>query len=247
MALVSWALGTMCGRRLVRWAGDTLSRQLPWHPLRQRAMLQRWEESAVSLVVHAWFAWQGAGLLRQGTARAAQLAFMQQQLCNWIVVAAYCMCIDAKRKDHTQMVLHHAVTLGLIGGCLATDALSVGVLVVFLHDATDLLVELTKLSHYLDLHGPTRGYVAEICFVINLGVWVAVRNVYFTLSVVPHFTQHARSMAEMLLAAGLWALALMHALWLRMFLDILPKLGQGRQAGSDYEQYERQTKKMDVA
>lgn len=64
---------------------------------------------------------------------------------------------------------------------------------------------------------------------------MAVRNVYFTLSVVPAVP--VGSMAERLLAAGLWALALMHALWLRMFLAILPKLGQGRNAGRDYEQY----------
>lgn len=255
-----WGLSLVCLRGISHFAGSGISRLLPWQPLRPASMLRRWEESCVSLLVHAWFTWHGSGLLGPATTHigdalwqapdtaeehAALEGFMRHQLCSWAAQALCCVAFDPRRQDFRQMVLHHVVTLALVAGSMASaDTLRVGAVVALLHDATDVLVELTKLSHYLDLHGRARGWIAEACFTANLVSWVATRTVGFSLNLVPAYTlhvyqhRHEKPPVAWALAGGLWVLACLHALWLAMFIRIVGKLTggvSGKSVGKEYE------------
>ena len=197
--MYGWALSLVCLRGISRYVGACASKLLPWKPLRTVSMLRRWEESCVSLIVHAWFTWQGRTiLLHPATTRIddalwqapdtvkehAELEeFMRHQLCSWGMVAFCCVAVDPRRQDFKQMVLHHCVTLALISGCMMNaDTLRVGAVVALMHDVTDILVELTKLSHYLDLHGRARFWIAESFFAANVVAWIATRTICFSLN-----------------------------------------------------------------
>lgn len=47
------------------------------------------------------------------------------------------LCMDARRKDFLQMILHHLVTLGLVAFSWATNLVRIGALVLCLHDTVD--------------------------------------------------------------------------------------------------------------
>ena len=57
--------------------------------------------------------------------------------------------MDEKRKDFLVMLIHHILTLTLIIVSYATRYHKVGILVIFVHDVTDILLELTKCHVYL--------------------------------------------------------------------------------------------------
>ncbi|KAJ8270947.1 hypothetical protein GJAV_G00121050 [Gymnothorax javanicus] len=61
--------------------------------------------------------------------------------------------MDAWRRDSIVMVIHHVVTLALITFSYAFRYHNVGVLVLFLHDVNDVLLEFTKLNVYFKSRG----------------------------------------------------------------------------------------------
>ncbi|XP_045408163.1 ceramide synthase 1 isoform X2 [Lemur catta] len=61
--------------------------------------------------------------------------------------------MDTWRKDSVVMLVHHVVTLVLIVSSYAFRYHNVGILVVFLHDISDVLLEFTKLNVYFKSRG----------------------------------------------------------------------------------------------
>ncbi|KAK2907881.1 ceramide synthase 1 [Channa argus] len=61
--------------------------------------------------------------------------------------------MDAWRKDSGVMVVHHIITLALISFSYAFRYHNVGILVLFLHDISDIQLEFTKLNVYLKSRG----------------------------------------------------------------------------------------------
>lgn len=57
--------------------------------------------------------------------------------------------MDIWRKDSTLMCIHHFIALALIGLSYGSGHVLEGAFVVFLHDNTDMMLELTKLCVYL--------------------------------------------------------------------------------------------------
>ena len=70
--------------------------------------------------------------------------------CGFYLHSVYAtIYMDTKRKDTNVMLLHHFLTMVLITVSYATRYHKIGLLVLFVHDVTDILLEFTKLNVYL--------------------------------------------------------------------------------------------------
>jgi sphingoid base N-stearoyltransferase len=70
--------------------------------------------------------------------------------CGFYLHSVYAtIYMDAKRKDTGVMLLHHVLTMILITVSYATRYHKIGLLVLFVHDVTDILLEFTKINVYL--------------------------------------------------------------------------------------------------
>ncbi|XP_032902868.1 ceramide synthase 1 isoform X1 [Amblyraja radiata] len=75
------------------------------------------------------------------------IAYLVQ--CSFYGHAIYAtIYMDAWRKDSVVMLVHHVITLALIAFSYAFRYHNVGILVLFLHDVNDILLEFTKLNVY---------------------------------------------------------------------------------------------------
>ncbi|KAM4888135.1 ceramide synthase 1 [Thomomys bottae] len=104
------------------------------------------------------------------------------------------LCMDAWRKDSLVMLLHHVVALVLIVASYAFRYHNVGILVLFLHDISDVQLEFTKLNTYFKARdGPCRRLHALLA---NLGClsfclsWFWFRLYWFPLKVL-YATSHS--------------------------------------------------------
>lgn len=101
--------------------------------------------------------------------------------------------MDIWRKDSTLMCIHHFIALALIGLSYGSGHVLEGAFVVFLHDNTDMMLELTKLCVYLKkrengdfyqslniLGGVSFVSFAIMWFVFRL-YWYPLKLLYMTL------------------------------------------------------------------
>ncbi|KAJ8408242.1 hypothetical protein AAFF_G00256560 [Aldrovandia affinis] len=95
--------------------------------------------------------------------------------------------MDAWRKDSTVMVVHHIITLALITFSYAFRYHNIGVLVLFLHDLSDIQLEFTKLNVYFKTRGGSNHVINDI--LSNMGsvsfsiTWFWFRLYWFPLKV----------------------------------------------------------------
>ncbi|XP_072834048.2 ceramide synthase 1 isoform X1 [Pogona vitticeps] len=95
--------------------------------------------------------------------------------------------MDAWRKDSVVMLIHHVVTLMLIVASYIFRYHNVGILVLFLHDISDIQLEFTKLNVYFKYRGGTYHRLNDI--ISNIGCvtfcisWFWFRLYWFPLKV----------------------------------------------------------------
>ncbi|GFR45454.1 hypothetical protein Agub_g6851 [Astrephomene gubernaculifera] len=81
---------------------------------------------------------------------------------------------EERRKDWLESMIHHIVTSGLLIYSYSVNFTRVGVIVILLHDVSDIFLELAKLCRYANRE--TMGMVAFILFFIS---WVVCRVAIF--------------------------------------------------------------------
>lgn len=103
--------------------------------------------------------------------------------------------IEERRKDYFVMYTHHVSTIALVGalapspplpraapasrvragagaaGSYFYDFLRIGLLVLAVHDTSDVPVDTLKMVNYLKLEGPRGLFLSEIVFVSTLVTW----------------------------------------------------------------------------
>ncbi|GFS10316.1 ceramide synthase 2 [Elysia marginata] len=97
---------------------------------------------------------------------------------------------DNKRKDFTEMIVHHIATLLLMGMSWANNFVRIGTLVLLVHDAVDSWMEAAKVAKYLKFDG-----ICNVLFLIFMIVWVLTRMMLFPFRII-HSTMFEAS-AEM--------------------------------------------------
>lgn len=90
----------------------------------------------------------------------------------WCLV--FSMMTDHKRKDFTQMIVHHIATILLVYFSYATNFVRVGTLVLIAHDAADFPMAAAKMMKY---SGHKKA--CEILLGIFIVVWILSRLVYY--------------------------------------------------------------------
>ncbi|XP_076801395.1 ceramide synthase 1-like [Clavelina lepadiformis] len=93
--------------------------------------------------------------------------------------------MDVWRKDSKVMLAHHFVTLLLIGFSYAFRYTNVGILILFLHDITDILLEGTKLAVYYKTKGgkwhSVCDFLSTVGFILFGVAWYIFRLYWFPL------------------------------------------------------------------
>ena len=164
------------------------------------------------------------------------------QIAVWIITAARHRFVIKRGKDYNLMFAHHVITLILVVGSYAIDAKRSGALALLLHDSSDIIVDVLRLSHDLELDAESGIYLAEISFVVNLITWAYMRLYRYPIGIhefydaIPHKCTSV-IVCKMLLCL-LYILYFMHWYWYYLFGRILYKLLTGvksHEAGRDYE------------
>ena len=160
------------------------------------------------------------------------------QIAVWVVTAARHRFVIKRRKDYNLMFAHHVITLILVVGSYAIDVKRLGALILLLHDSSDIIVDVLRLSHDLELDAESGIYIAEISFVVNLITWAYMRLYRFPIIIhaIPHKVTNV--VAGKMMLCLLYILYFMHWYWYYLFGRILYKLLTGvksHEAGRDYE------------
>lgn len=107
------------------------------------------------------------------------------QLAIWIWTAFSCKWLESRRKDYVEMMVHHIVTILLLFGSFLGKCVPIGMVVLFVHDASDVVLDLMKIANYFKLENAHGYFTVEICFFLNTFVaWPFFRLYYFPIKVI---------------------------------------------------------------
>uniref|UniRef100_A0A8C3RSS9 Homeobox domain-containing protein n=1 Tax=Chelydra serpentina TaxID=8475 RepID=A0A8C3RSS9_CHESE len=81
---------------------------------------------------------------------------------------------DVKRKDLTQQIVHHGATIFLISFSYCANYLRIGTLVMVIHDASDCILEPTKIFNYMKWRR-----ICDGLFIIFSAVFLLTRLLIF--------------------------------------------------------------------
>jgi len=73
------------------------------------------------------------------------------QLAIWVITCFSHHFLEARHKDYVLMYMHHIVTIALITLSWFFHFQKVGVIVLYVHDASDITIDLLKMFNYLKL------------------------------------------------------------------------------------------------
>jgi len=138
--------------------------------------------------------------------------------------------VDMWRKDSIVMLIHHFLTIILIGFSYAARYHKIGLLVMFLHDVSDIALEFAKCSNYMKTRDNKIDHVADrlatIGFVFFASTWFWFRLYWFPLKVLYSASYGAALHIEQgipfyyLFNFLLWFLFSLHLYWF-LFIVIL--------------------------
>ncbi|GAA96775.1 hypothetical protein E5Q_03446 [Mixia osmundae IAM 14324] len=161
-----------------------------------------------------------------------QTAFIIQQL---IVLN-----IEKKRKDFTQMLSHHIITIALVVASYTTNNTPIGTAILSVMDFTDIVLPAAKMLKYMGLTT-----ACDAAFGLFIVSWIITRHVLFGILLysvivdVPRYTPYiwepARGLfldywSHHLFILALGALQFIILLWLFMILRVLYKILTGANA-----------------
>lgn len=141
--------------------------------------------------------------------------------------------MEKRRNDYMVMNVHHLVTLAAILISHMYHMNRAGLVVLYLHDASDVVIEVGKVIQYLRLEGRRCLYLAEIWFTLIVVSWAYFRLYLFPTKLFPVAWSDGRR--AVVVNAGdsynndavfwavnlcLWSLALMHLYWFTLILRI---------------------------
>jgi len=108
------------------------------------------------------------------------------QAAAWFATCTVHIRFEERRRDYVMMLAHHVVTIALVWLSYTFNFVRLGVAIMYVHDATDIFIDLLKLTNYLQLEGPRRLFLVELTYVTNLATWA-----YWRLYVLPvHIVWH---------------------------------------------------------
>ncbi|CAK4080735.1 unnamed protein product [Aphanomyces euteiches] len=196
--IVVVAVAVWLTKATFRAGGGYISRRFLKHlgdPLRKEVTMKKFCDQSWQLVIHAsmtilelvviydepW--WHDTTTLwnpQSPTCDFPEQKFLTKflyitQLAIWIYTAFSCKFLEEIRKDYLIMMSHHVVTIALVTWSYAVGFLPVGVLVLIIHDASDVPLDLLKMANYMKLEDRKGWFLSEILFVIMFSGWFYLR------------------------------------------------------------------------
>jgi hypothetical protein len=106
--------------------------------------------------------------------------FYIMQLALWMWTGVSCKWLEERRKDYVEMMAHHVLTVALILNSFMRGEVAIGVVVLTVHDTSDVVLDLMKIANYLKVEDAHGCYVVEVLFVLNTYVtWPYMRMWFF--------------------------------------------------------------------
>jgi len=171
--------------------------------------------------------------------------FLLMQLALWFITGVDDKWFEEKRKDYVEMMVHHIITVGLIITAIMNGEHAFGLVVLAVHDTSDIAIDLLKMSNYMKLEGKHGFFLTEVCFcVATFVVWPYLRLWVFPRYIISgqFFGYQAQCVAQgfkptldltqvpswiWLRTAGLSALCGLHGFWWALLLRMGAKLIRG--------------------
>merc|ERR1711934_1024432 len=101
--------------------------------------------------------------------------FYLVQLSLWIWTGLSCKWLEERRKDYLEMMSHHVITVGLVLNSFVHNELPIGLLVLMIHDGSDVFLDLMKMANYLKLEDMHGMFLTEASFVLCWITWAYLR------------------------------------------------------------------------
>lgn len=173
------------------------------HPLAGPIQLKKWTEQSWQLFVHVTAAateflilctvvwWEEPNRCfiprpdEQPPAPIALQGLYIAQLCVWIYTCVIHRFFDERRRDYFMMYLHHLITIALVGMSWYANYLRIGLLVLYVHDASDIYIDLLKMINFLKLEGRRGWYASEGIYIASVGAWLYYRMYQYPFRVIP--------------------------------------------------------------
>jgi len=106
------------------------------------------------------------------------------QLAVWFVTGFFQVFVFERVRDHLVMLAHHAATILLLGLSYQHGYMRLGLMVIYIHDVTDIVIDVLKLSNGLQLEGLRGGFLVEASFMGTLVSWFYYRLYLLPKSVI---------------------------------------------------------------
>lgn len=208
-----------------------------------------------------WRMWHDPETVWQGFMGRTPIirALFLSQLGIWCWTAVSHRFLEARHKDYFVMYVHHILTLLLLLGAHKYDFNKIAVLVMFVHDLSDIPVDLLKMSNYLGLDSSSGLFIVEGVFGLHMFVWSMFRLYFFPSKIIgATFNESAKRLYnvrpditnwELLVLPECWAcnilrfvlilLLCLHLWWYWLSIKIVIKLVTGENAhDAGREEYE---------
>jgi ceramide synthetase len=255
-------------KRIAPYVGSTFAHGKKWSKLKNR---RKFRDQFWQLVVHTLMGyWEYTVVKKLGywnvneswESRRSPMPIDVEhiytvQLGIWFFTAFSHRFLEARHKDYFVMFAHHFVTLFLVLFSWNGGFHAIGMLVLLVHDISDVPLDILKSSNYLGLDEQSGLYITEIAFVANMVSWAYARLYLFPFGIItrvlpPHCGLLVWILERMSIPAnfvltgsdacmdgkatvficfcGLCALVVMHVWWFFLILRIAYRLIVGEKA-----------------
>jgi ceramide synthetase len=152
-------------------------------------------------------------------------------------------------KDYVMMYVHHLATIALVAMSYWSGLTRIGLIILFIHDCSDIGIDLLKLSNYLSIDGPRNFFLVEVSYACAIVMWIYFRLWYFPVYIIyygvvgalgyigPSVHGHVpaietisgpyRDQIMIVVACGVFLLTLlfcMHVFWFFLLIRILVRM-----------------------
>jgi hypothetical protein len=211
-------------------------------PLRHAATLRKFADTGWQLVIHVSMSllelyvahnetwWNETNTcwtdIHTFVPKSSLAALYLIQLAIWITMGFYHRFVEERKKDYAVMFIHHIATIILVGGSFITGYQRIGVLVLLVHDISDIPIDVMKMANYLKVEGPAGFFMSEIAYVTNMAVWIGLRLYLFPWKVMYSARVESITVANVptldwaLFNGMLTLLLILHLWWTALMLRI---------------------------
>ncbi|XP_076215694.1 ceramide synthase 4-like isoform X2 [Aptenodytes patagonicus] len=143
------------------------------------------------------------------------------------------------QQDFKEQIIHHIATITLIFVSYCANLIRFGMIIMLVHDASDYILELAKMLHYMKWK-----QVCEAVFIVFAVVFIISRLVIFPLITYYYFvTKFQLFLISCLINTFLMVLQLLHVFWsyliIQMIFSVILHGAKRKDARSDTEESDR--------